>query len=611
MANCLSFKLPAAELRGQVVDGQTGKPLAARIYLEDAKGKWFFVKSSAPDGSAVRYDKTNWVRKDAFEKHTTISAHPFQVDLPAGDYTMTVERGKEYFVETRKLSIGKEDAKVEVKLNRWINMAQRGWFSGETHIHRTLQDLPNVILAEDLNVAMPLTYWVTKSDLPPTTGNRNLGGEIPDKLITVDPTHVIWPRNTEYEISSFGNKRHMLGALFFLNHKSVLNQGVPPWGPLAKRARAEGAIFDMDKLDWPFSMTLPHSTGARLYELANNHMWRTHFAFTRWNSRTPGFLQPPSGGKGGGEEDWMNYTFGQFYTLLNAGFPLAPTAGTANGVHPVPVGFSRVYAYLPEGFGYEAWLENLKKGRSFITTGPMLFAKVNDQWPGAKLKFGKDGGELKVTGEVISENRITCMEIIMNGKPVKLLRGGRRTKEGAHRLSFATTLPMKTSGWICIRCFEERPAGRLRFAHTAPWLVEVPGKPLRLSPEEKEYLVNRVQTEIDRSQGIVSKEAMAEYVGALKHYQNLPTREVPTPEARLPKDDAKLKRWLDNMVAHHRFTPHEARAATGLSIEDVKQKLDHWNIIPGSAPKRAADEPLKVLPYPGGRHPRIGFLEGA
>ena len=28
-------------------------------------------------------------------------------------------------------------------------------------------------------------------------------------------------------------------------------------------------------------------------------------------------------------------------------------------------------------------------------------------------------------------------------------------------------------------------------------------------------------------------------------------------------------------------------------------------------PQRTADEPLLVLPYPGGRHPRTGFLEGA
>ena len=110
-----SFLSQSGELRGRILDSQTGKLIAARIYLEDAKGRWFFVESAAVKGSAVRYDKTNWLRKEAFEKHTTISAHPFKANLPVGDYTLTVERGKEYFTATRKLRTGNAVANVDVK----------------------------------------------------------------------------------------------------------------------------------------------------------------------------------------------------------------------------------------------------------------------------------------------------------------------------------------------------------------------------------------------------------------------------------------------------------------------------------------------------------------
>ena len=602
----------SASLVGRIVDKKSGRPLAARVYIESAAGEWFFVQSAASQGSTVPYDKTNWIRKESFEKHTTVSAHPFRADLPPGKYTITVERGKEYFTETKPFSLGQTDTEIDIRLRRWTDLAKRGWFSGETHIHRTLEELPNVIQAEDLNVAMPLTYWVTRSDTAPTSGDRNIGGEIPDKLITVDPTHVIWPRNTEYEIFSVGQKRHTLGALFFLNHKSVFNEGVPPWGPLARIARAEGTILDMDKLDWPFSMTLPHSTGARLYELANNHMWRTKFAFTKWNSRTPGFFQPPTGNTTGNEEEWINYTFGLYYTLLNAGFPLVPTAGTANGVHPVPAGFSRVYVYQPDGFNYDKWLDGLKRGRSFVTTGPMLFAKVNDRQPGGIIELSSDGAEVSVTGEVVSESPVSFLEIVVNGRPVlKVSSQPKTTPSGAHQMTFSTKLLIKNSSWIAVRCYEERPDGRLRFAHTGQWTVNVPGKPLRPSPEEKEYLIERVQAEIHRSKGIVSAEALAEYNAALSHYQNLATSNPPTPEARASKRDSEFRRWLDNMVTHHRYTPHEIRAATGLPLSKVKQKLADWNITGKRLNKRAPDVPLKVLPYPGGRHPRIGFLDGA
>ena len=606
----LCSQLQAAELRGRIVDSQTGKPIAARIYITSGQGKWFFVESANPKGNAVRYDKTNWLRKDAFEKHTTLSAHPFLAELPPGKYTLTVERGKEYATAKRSITLPHKGAEVEVRLRRWVNMAARGWFSGETHIHRPLKDLPNIIQAEDLNVAMPLTYWVTRSDLPPTTGNRNVTEKIPDKLIVADPTHVIWPRNTEYEIFHVGKKRHTLGALFFLNHKSALDRGVPPWGTIARAARREGAIFDMDKLDWPFSITLPHSTGARLYELANNHMWRTQFAFTKWNSRTSATLQPPAGAKGGGEEAWLNYTLGQFYTLLNAGFDLVPSAGTASGVHPVPAGFSRVYVHQPNGFSYDGWLDGLKKGRSFVTTGPMLLAKVNGEMSGTRIKLGNNSGTLEITGEILSERPPSIIEVVVNGSPVQLVRGrGKTTPEGARRTTFTAKVNMAASGWLCVRSYEEFPAGRLRFAHTAPWHVTVPGKPLRILPAEKEYLVGRVQTEIDRSKVIVSQAAMAEYTAALKHFQNLPEEQPATPEAR--EGGARLKGWLENMVVHHQFTPHEVCAATGLPLKTVKQRLAEWRIAPAKVPARPAGAPIKVLPYPGGRHPRIGFHDGA
>jgi len=53
------------------------------------------------------------------------------------------------------------------------------------------------------------------------------------------------------------------------------------------------------------------------------------------------------------------------------------------------------------------------------------------------------------------------------------------------------------------------------------------------------------------------------------------------------------------------------RAATGLPLGKVKRRLNDFNITSKQLPKHPADAPLKVLPYPGGRHPRIGFLDGA
>jgi hypothetical protein len=80
---------------------------------------------------------------------------------------------------------------------------------------------------------------------------------------------------------------------------------------------------------------------------------------------------------------------------------------------------------------------------------------------------------------------------------------------------------------------------------------------------------------------------------------------------RKPKDDTDLRYWLENMVWHHQFSEAEIAAATGLSKREIGAALEKFDIRAATKPRRAADAPLLVLPYPGGRHPRIGFLEGA
>src|SRR5262249_44657213 len=80
---------------------------------------------------------------------------------------------------------------------------------------------------------------------------------------------------------------------------------------------------------------------------------------------------------------------------------------------------------------------------------------------------------------------------------------------------------------------------------------------------------------------------------------------------RPPRDEADLRYWLENMVWHHRFSTAEIREATGLSEEKIAAALQKLDLRSETKPKRPADAPLLVLPYPGGRHPRIGFLDGA
>ncbi|MSU48623.1 MAG: hypothetical protein EXS37_05925 [Opitutus sp.] len=600
-------------LTGRVVDAGTDGPLAARVYLRDGDGRWHFVEPAGPDGATARYGKVARANPESVEMHTSVSAHPFQAELPPGRYTLIVERGKEYFPATSEVVIGTEPVDVRVPLQRWIDMAGRGWFSGDTHVHRAMDDLPTVMLAEDLNVAFPLSFWVTRAFEPPSAGDKNLGGTIPSELVEVDRTHVFWPRNTEYELFTVGPKRHTLGAVFVLGHSSIFTGGAPPVAAVAEWAQAEGALLDLDKHDWPWAMALPPLMGVQLYELANNHLWRTKFAFTNWSTPAPPHLRPPLGGGTGGEREWIHYTLGNYYALLNGGFRMRPTAGTANGVHPVPLGFGRVYVHLPDGFSYDAWKRGLNTGRSFVTTGPMLLARVNDRDPGEVFP-AKPGESFRITGTVVSEQPVSFGELIHNGTPVRTLRmQNKKSPTGAFENTFDAEIALEDSGWLAVRCWEDRPEGRVRYAHTAPWHVEIAGRPLQAPAEDREHLVTRMRDEIGRSRDVLPPSALAEYQQALAAYERIAVRDDSTAvrlSGRRPGDERELRLWLENMVWHHRFTPAEMRAATGRSFSEIEAALTRFNIGAGTRPKPAGDV-LRVLPYPGGRHPRTGFLDGA
>ena len=87
---------------------------------------------------------------------------------------------------------------------------------------------------------------------------------------------------------------------------------------------------------------------------------------------------------------------------------------------------------------------------------------------------------------------------------------------------------------------------------------------------------------------------------------------------RPPQGAADQADWLENMIRFHRFTAAEVRAATGLGDEVIAAAVKQWgapseasSVGPGSTGFTNADGTIRLLPYPGGRHPRLGFFEGA
>src|SRR5262245_56607211 len=85
---CAQESKPVA-IRGQVVDAVNGSPVAARVYVQGDDGSWYFPASTG--GTAIQYRKSRTDNPKSVEMHTTLSAHPFSVQLAPGKYTFIVE----------------------------------------------------------------------------------------------------------------------------------------------------------------------------------------------------------------------------------------------------------------------------------------------------------------------------------------------------------------------------------------------------------------------------------------------------------------------------------------------------------------------------------------
>src|SRR5262249_24013480 len=302
------------------------------------------------------------------------------------------------------------------------DMAKLGWYSGDTHVHRSLDELPNLQLAEDLNVAFPLLDWTREAFVSPLAARKEPFQDAAPQPVYIDATHVYYPRNTEYELFTVNKKPHTLGAFFALNHQTVLDVGAPPVGGIAERIHREGGLIELDKHNWPLTMMLIPVMRPDLFKLSNNHVWRSEFAFGGGGEPAPAYMHAEHNDKGLTEWGWIDSGFQNYYALLNCGFRLRPTAGTATGVHPVPLGFGRVYVQCPDGFGYESWVRGLDRGESFVTTGPMLLIRVNDKGPGATLKQDKGKSDYRITGDALSALPLNRIEVVVNGEVARTVK---------------------------------------------------------------------------------------------------------------------------------------------------------------------------------------------
>lgn len=453
-------------VRLEIVDPETGSTLPSRVYLTDSAGT-----PLAPAG-LIAYHKRN--------EHHFIAPGSLSVDLPPGRYVVSAERGPEY----RPASVSFEvrpgrPRTVTLRLARWIRMNARGWYSGDLHNHRSPSEMPQLLAAEDLNLAPTLTDWIWE-DRPAASPEPT---DSPVRV--VDALHVFSVLDKEIERLESGP-----GAVNLLGLKSVVPfEGYrlhPPNPRFCNAAREQGAYVDAEKIVWRDVAALVALGHVDFAGIVHNHFNRqdVELETDRWGMIPK---DRPEYNTVAGMPLW---SMDVYYRFLNCGFRLPVSAGSASGVKAAPLGYNRVYVKVDGPFGYAQWFQSLKSGRSFATNGPMLFLTVDGQEPGSTLPgAGPSVAKYRIRAEAQSIRPIDRLEIIHQGRVLHAVRRPDSRRAWAVDLQADLAVP----GWVAARCFER--AGRtVRFAHTSPvYIGEAKGP---VPPEDVRFFLDWIDREI-------------------------------------------------------------------------------------------------------------------
>lgn len=371
----------------------------ARIYLSASDGKFY-----APYDAYARIGHTH--------HHTFHTKGEFTVEVPLGPVTLTAIHGFAHTPVTKTVTITEgKTAEVSIAIPA-LPFSLAGWYSGSTHVHmnyggnlhNTPENLMMMAKAEDMNAIM---NQVANKD------NRILDyqyyagpGEHPvSKGDPVTKLHI----GQEYRPPFYGH-------VFFLGLKEHLIS--------------------------PFT-TGYEGTGIESLYPSNTDMFRKAHeqgALTGYVHAYTGDADPLAGNLGVGKGfpvdaalgttdclEWSAASRAAFMVwshARNLDLPVTPTGGedSISSLHYTKlVGSVRTFASLDGPFTIPAWIDAVRKGRTYYSTGPLLDLRISGQRPGGTVKLPAGGGSLTIEAKFASLGPLSKAVLYRNGQVFKEL----------------------------------------------------------------------------------------------------------------------------------------------------------------------------------------------
>jgi len=483
-----------------IIDDDIDLQVPARVRIRDR----FDKDHIPPDSVVVPIAQDRWF----------VCPGQTRIRIPAGTALVRVERGTEYrpVVQTVRIKAG-QTLRHKVKLERWIHMREHGYVSGENHLHVPVDKLSAMLAAEDLDFGTALSWWNGPNfDVPPEGG---------------------WVRDLQYDNETIPSSvydaevEHSWGAVYLIGLRKSIN--IPSDGrrsnlPFVKIAHKQKGLVCY-QAGWSREVLIDALLGyVDVVNVCNNNFHRHKYQPRKRYSNLlnvdefPEYQNTP--------EEMIQMNFETYYRLLNCGLRLAAGAGSATGAKTTPVGYNRAYVRAGSNPTLSQFLEAWRKGRNFVTNGPMTFLYTDkNQRPGDTITLPSGGGTVSFQVTAYSEQPLRCLELVGNGRVVGKANIGPKQYEAKLNLS----LQIKEGTWIAARCIEEdqllsdaqlsrysktgslpEKSCRLRFAHTSPIYVTVGGNGPYVDSS-----VRDAQKMLESFEGFARRTATGEYLAEI------------------------------------------------------------------------------------------------
>ncbi|MEM9621306.1 MAG: CehA/McbA family metallohydrolase [Pseudomonadota bacterium] len=330
--------------------------------------------------------------------------------LEAGTYQLRVFKGSEFRVVERELNVSAQEKEFHVELERWY-APDEPWVSADVHLH-----IGRLHPQQDTSVAR----WMAAEDL-----------QIANLLQMGALTHfAAAPQYTFAEVADAGSllvpgqehpRTHLLGHSLSLGGTRAVDERSTyvDYNKTFAQVRSAGGISGF--AHWGAG---PAKNGIALNVHQGNVEILEVLGF--------GVLYA---------DTW--------YELLNLGFRVAAVAGTDFPCLAGIPGRERTYLRMPQTPSREGMVEALRRGRSFVSNGPILKFTVDGYRIGDTIELSVLE-DLRIHGELHfdpARDAVTLLELVYNGEVLRAWQ----INPNIGSFTFDDSFSLPTTGWVALR----------------------------------------------------------------------------------------------------------------------------------------------------------------